>query len=254
MDSSHITAFSFTPFILAGFSNGISPWALVVLIIFNAFLYAGFLKRRQVILAGVVFITAVSAVSFAWTLGVFDAWRGHDFLDIAFNFVYFFFYGLLVILGITNLYDWRICRRAANPADLKIRPWGMFKKDDDSAGRQIPAAAKGEKDIIAAWLKIILAALLSGFAASSFEMIAIRQSYMTTVFDVFWASGFEAKSVAILLLYELAFIAPLVLVFAAFLFLADNKKFIAVVHKHITKIKIVNSAVYFGFGIGLLLI
>lgn len=178
------------PFILsAGFVDGLNPCAIATLLFLIAFIFTLKKLRREVFKYGIVYILAIYLVYFLIGLGLI---RGLTFFG-----VHHFFAKvgviLVIFLGLINLKDyffpkWPISLRIPMPARTKIMEQ-MYKGT-------LPAT-------------FVLGFLvgLCTFPCSGAIYVAVT--------GLLAAKETWLRGVAYLLLYNLAFVAPLILVLAA---------------------------------------
>lgn len=193
--------FGILPIIGAGLLDGINPCAFATLIFFITYLSVLGLERRKIIWVAIPFILSVFLTYFI--LG-FVAYQILEWLEVIrwvsqaiFALTVLF---LLFLAGMT-FYDYTLLKRGKGekmslklPDRIRKRMNLMIRKRTAFGG-------------------FVVGAVVTGFLVSLFELICTGQVYLPTLVYVVQVSGQRAKALLYLLVYNLAFILPLVVVF-----------------------------------------
>jgi hypothetical protein len=238
----------------AGLIDGFNPCAFTVLVFFISFLtFAGY-NRQQIIILGSFFILAVAVTYVLIGLGLFEFFRRLEVFYFLSHLVYLLTAILALILGGFSLYDYWIFKKTNNPEAIKLKLPEFVKQQIHKVIRE-KTDTRGRPDLKSApKLKLAMAALTSGFVVSILESICTGQMYLPTIIYVLGFAKLKMRAIGYLLLYNLMFILPLVGVFMLGLFGMTSEGFAKLARRHLATIKIITSAVFFGLGIGLLLI
>lgn len=248
-------SFNLLTMVGAGLVDGINPCAFTVLVFFISFLsFVGY-KRQQIVILGSFFILAVFLTYILIGVGLFEFFRRLEFFYSLSWIVYLLTAILALFLGVLSLYDYWIFKKTGDAERIKLRLPDLVKQQIHKVIRE-KTDPRGRLDLKAvSKLKLALAALSSGFIVSILESVCTGQMYLPTILYVLgFSKGFNLKAMGYLLLYNLMFILPLVGIFILGLFGMTSGGFAKLANRHLAKVKVFTAAVFFGLGIGLLLI
>jgi cytochrome c biogenesis protein CcdA len=96
------------------------------------------------------------------------------------------------------------------------------------------------------------AGFVVGILVSVFEFACTGQIYLPTIIYMLKLPGYRFSALGYLLLYNLMFIVPLIIIFMLAWKGVTSEQFAGIMYKHLSKIKM-GMAIFF-FGMGLLLI
>jgi hypothetical protein len=237
----------------AGLIDGVNPCAFTVLVFFISFLtFVGY-HRRQIFILGIFFILAVFLTYLGIGLGLFEFFRSLEIIILLSRIIYYITAVLALTLGVFSLYDWWIFNKTKDPDKVKIKLPGIIKKQIQGVIRhKTDDRTRGRKD--RSILALIFTALSCGFIVSLLESVCTGQLYLPTIVFVLGVPELKAKAFLYLLLYNLMFILPLLIVFG-FAFLGVNsERFAKIAHMHLAKVKLLTAIVFFALGFSLLFI
>ncbi|MFZ5799754.1 MAG: DUF1573 domain-containing protein, partial [Candidatus Omnitrophota bacterium] len=247
------SSFKLLAVLSAGLVDGVNPCAFTVLVFFISFLtFVGY-HRRQILILGSFFILAVFITYILIGVGLFEFFYRLEAFYIISHIVYIITAVIVLVLAVINLYDYWVFKKTGDPEKTKLKLPDMVKQRIHKVIRQ-ETDVRSKPGLSASRLKLALAALSSGFIVSILESICTGQMYLPTIIYVLGFTKFKLRALSLLLLYNLMFILPLVAVFALGLLGMTSQKFAALASRHLAKVKIITAAVFFGLGIGLLLI
>lgn len=230
----------------AGFLDGINPCAFATIVFFISFLaFAGY-RKREMILAGSFFTIAVFTAYFLIGLGIFKFLRSLNIFSYAALVINIIIGSLAFVLGILSIVDYFRFKKThdaknsmlqlSQPIKNKIRSIiGADFRQDQKTGRK-------------AMFKIIWTAFTAGFMISILESICTGQVYLPTIAYVLRIPGKHMPALLYLLVYNFAFIAPLIIVFIMGLFGATSKDFSKFMQCHFGFIKLFTAALFFVLG------
>ncbi len=188
---------------LAGVVDGLNPCAFAVLVFFIAYLAAGGYKGRQVLTVGGAFTGGVFLAYVTAGLGLYKLL---DLLGSALTVAGRWLYGLTalfcLVLAVLSFLDFQKARRG-RIKEMSLQLPDRLKKQARAVVRQ------GQR--MSAY---ILGAFVTGLLVSLLELACTGQLYLPTIIFVLSVPAMRARAVAYLLLYNLAFILPLGVVFA----------------------------------------
>lgn len=192
----------FTVF-LAGLVDGLNPCAFATLIFFIAYLAAGGYKGRQVLTVGGAFTAGVFLAYLTVGLGLYKVL---DLLGSALTIAGRWLYRLTalfcLVLGVLSFVDFLKARKG-RIGEMTLRLPDRLKNRARAVVRQ------GQR-----MSAHVLGAFLTGLLVSLLELACTGQLYLPTIVFVTSVPALRARAVAYLLLYNLAFILPLGIVFA----------------------------------------
>jgi cytochrome c biogenesis protein CcdA len=187
---------------LAGLVDGLNPCAFATLIFFIAYLAAGGYKGRQVLAVGGAFTGGILLVYLTVGLGLYKLL---DLLGSALTVAGRWLYGLTalfcLVLGVLSFMDFLKARKG-RIEEMTLRLPDRLKNRARAVVRQ------GQR--MSAY---ILGAFITGLLISLLELACTGQLYLPTIVFVTSVPALRARAVAYLLLYNLAFILPIGIVF-----------------------------------------
>lgn len=208
----------FTPagVVVAGLVDGINPCAISTLVFFISMLAVAKVRGRTLAVAGAVFCAASFATYFAIGFGLLRAlhlFSGFTLVREAIN------WAMVAVLAAFSFLSFRDARRYAasgNPSDVTLQLPGGIKARihrvmrEELRGRRIAGAA-----------------FLIGVAVTVLESVCTGQVYVPTLVYVVKTGESVLRGSLYLLLYNAAFIVPLVAVFALTCFGLEFRKLMA---------------------------
>ncbi|MCX7834904.1 MAG: hypothetical protein N2450_02385 [bacterium] len=196
------TNLSFWTLISAGLLDGINPCAFSTIIFFLSFLtYIGS-NRRQILTVGISFCLAVFCTYLLLGIGAFGILTQLKTFQLISEIIYWItavLLGLLILLTIRDLWTWL---NGAPPSDAILQlPNGLKKKIHQVIKENL--TTKG----------LFIGAVLIGFLVSLFESICTGQVYLPTIVILLNDPLLSSQAWLYLILYNLMFIVPLLIVF-----------------------------------------
>lgn len=230
---------------LAGLVDGLNPCAFATLIFFIAYLTAGGYKGRQVLAVGGAFTAGVFLAYLAVGLGLYKVL---DLLGNTLTLLGRGLYGLTavfcLVLAVLSFLDYRKARQGqiegmtlSLPKALRNRARAVVRKGAGGDPRPIPAYAAG--------------AFVTGTLVSLLELACTGQLYLPTIIFVLSVPALRARAAAYLLLYNLAFILPLVVVFALTYFGTTSFQLGQFLQKRTAAVKLGTAAVFLALALWL---
>lgn len=238
---------TFTPLVIigAGLIDGINPCAFTVIVFFISFLALQGYRKIELIVIGASFILAVFLTYLLMGLGLFGflyrlegVWR----LIKIFNFSVGVF---SIVMGCLALYDFFIYQKTKQTEGLFLQlPKPIKNRIHNIIG--LHYRKQGEKN------SLIISAFITGFLVSLLEAVCTGQTYLPTISFVLKTTHLKVSALFYLLLYNLMFIVPLVLIFVFALLGVSSEQFSKFLKKHLSVIKILMAALFFGLGVFLM--
>jgi len=213
------------PVMAAGLIDGINPCAFTTLIFLLASLALAGRGRREVLVIGALFTLSVFLTYLGVGLGLFAAIRAASAVSLVSALLRWIIFALLIVFAALSVYDYtRI--RAGRPSDMLLQlPHSLKLKIHAS----IRTRAKT--------LALAGSSLAMGFLVSIFEFACTAQVYLPTL--AYLARALKrADALGLLLVYNLCFIAPLLVVFAASYLGVSSRRITVLFQSHMGKVKL----------------
>ncbi|MBI4777550.1 DUF1573 domain-containing protein [Candidatus Desantisbacteria bacterium] len=246
------------PILVAGLIDGINPCAFATIIFFLSYLVLAGRGRKEILLVGISFTTAVFLTYLLIGLGIFHV------LKIAnFRIIHYLIASMTIILGILSLRDY-----------LKIKQ-GKLSEDITQAitkqitgSNTIPPTPPADEIICLGGVcnlpktrihesiykhgkagGYILSSFGLGLTISALEFSCTGQIYVPTLMYMTKISGLKMMAFGYLILYNLVFVAPLIIIFLLSYNGVKSKTFSGFAEKHAANIKLAISLFFFCMGI-----
>lgn len=240
--------------ISAGLIDGINPCAFTVLVFFMSFLaFVGY-KRKQMFILGSFFIFAVFITYILIGFGLFEIFRKLEVFAFISRIIYLFTAILALVLGLVSLYDYIIYKVTKDPERIALKLPEIVKRQIHSAIKEKIDARINPTLSEGSLAKLAFAALSSGFIVSILESICTGQLYLPTIVYVLKIEQMKFKALLYLLLYNLMFIFPLVIIFILALLGMTSETFSKIAKMHLAKVKLATALLFFSLGLILLFI
>lgn len=231
----------------AGLLDGINPCAFTVIVFFISFLALQGYKRKELIAIGLSFILAVFLTYLLIGLGLFGFlyrlktfWGVTRVINISIGI-------LSIILGVFCVWDFFKFKRTKNTEGLILQLPASVKKQIHSViGMHYRRHKQGH---IA---RLMLSALVTGFLVSILEAVCTGQVYLPTITFVLKTAPLKLQALGYLLLYNLMFIIPLLVIFLFALLGVTSGEFSRILKKHLLTIKVLMALLFFSLGIFLI--
>jgi len=219
------------PVVLAGLIDGINPCAFTTLIFLLASLALAGRSRREVLIIGGLFSLSVFLSYGLIGLGFFAALRAASSVAIVGLVLRWVLFAVLVVFAGLSVYDWTLIRRG-RPSEILLQlPTSLKRRIHDSIRGGVRAAA------------LAGSSLVLGFLVSIFEFACTGQVYLPTL--AYLARGRGSDDALLLLgLYNLCFILPLLVVFAASYAGVSSKRITTIFQARMGAVKLALAAVF----------
>ncbi|OHD11460.1 MAG: hypothetical protein A2086_10340 [Spirochaetes bacterium GWD1_27_9] len=187
--------------ILSGLLDGINPCAFTVIILLLSYLSLQLKNAKKILISGLFYIIAVFITYFLVGIGIFEFIRRlqtFNIISTIFKYILtFFLFGLSII----TLFDFI--------KSLQGKSNQMFLKLPDFLQKSIRQNIREQmKDY-----KILFGSFLLGFIISLFELVCTGQVYLPIIGYIIRSSDQFLNGIFFLIIYNIAFILPLTVVF-----------------------------------------
>jgi len=250
----HFKNFAPASVVIAGLEDGINPCAFTVIVFFISFLALQGYRKRQLLIIGTAFIFSVFLTYLCIGLGVFNLFyrfRGFWVITHLLNIV---IGAVSIFLGILAVADFIKFKKTGSTESLALQ---LPKPVKDSIHRVVGffyrrSNAEKQRKASPGLIQLIVSALITGFLVSLLEAVCTGQVYLPTIAFVLKTSAFKLQALGYLLLYNIMFIVPLVIVFFFALTGTTSAEFSGFLKKHLGIIKIAMAILFFALGIFLI--
>lgn len=225
----------------AGLIDGLNPCAFATLIFFVSYLTISGRQGKEVLTVGTAFTLGVFlaylavGLGFHRVLGLFA-----DLLTTLGRWLYGLTAALCAVLAVVSFLDFRKARRgeigdmALNlPHGLRLRINAIIRR-----GRHSRAFVAG--------------AFVTGIIVSFLELACTGQVYLPTIIFVMSVPEMRARAASFLLLYNLLFITPLLVVFALVWYGTGAKQLSSFLQRHAATIKLGMALLFAGLALWLI--
>ena len=227
---------AFLPVIAAGLFDGINPCAFTTLIFLLASLALGGRGRREVLLIGALFSLAVFLTYFAIGMGFLAALRAASVVSLVSIILRWVLVAVLLTFAGLSVYDYTLIRRGRPTEILLQLPSALKKKIHASIRTRV-------RTVTLAGSSLVL-----GFLVSVFEFACTGQVYLPLLGYLVRVRR-QLDAVALLVLYNLCFIAPLLVVFGASYLGVSSGRITTVFQSHMGAVKLGLAAVFVGLAV-----
>jgi len=194
-------SFSFVAVLGAGLLDGLNPCAFTTIIFFVSYLAAMERKGREILLVGGAFTGAVFLAYFLVGAGVLSFVHSLGPINTLSRAVYIATGVFCLVLALVALYDLYKIRRGKHEETALRLPEFLRRR----AHRAIREGSKVRN--------FVWAAFVTGFLVSLLELACTGQVYLPTIIFVTGVPELRVNAFLYLLLYNLMFIVPLVVIF-----------------------------------------
>ncbi len=229
--------------ITAGLLDGVNPCAFGTIAFFVILLTTLGRKRREILTIGFTFAITVFVVYFLIGLGFLKFLTALSAVRLIGQVIYIAGGGFALLLGGLSLYDFLKSRRGdvkdmilKLPAPIRKRMHTVIIKEEGSRRTH----------------HFIIATVITGFMVSILELACTGQVYLPTIVYVAGEQSLRLKAIFYLIVYNLMFILPLLVVFMIAFLGASSAKLNDWSKKSVPVVKFLTAILFFTLG-GLLL-
>jgi cytochrome c biogenesis protein CcdA len=184
---------------LAGLADGINPCAFATIIFLLSYLHVARRTPREILAVGAAFISAVFLAYFVAGLGLAQILAKLSGLQTVRTWVNYLLAGVTLLVAMLSFRDAQLAARG-QLGEMTLQLPGLFKEQIRAA---IRTSAKARRFVIAAFL--------AGLVISLLELACTGQVYLPTI--LYMVRSGRSDAYGYLLIYNLAFIVPLIVVF-----------------------------------------
>jgi len=219
--------------VVAGLVDGLNPCAFATLVFFIAYLAASQRKGSEILAVGGAFTLGVFLAYLVVGLGLYKVldWLGSTLTTLG-RWVYGLTALLCAMLAVLSFLDFLKARQGRIDEMRLTLP-------DALRNRARAVVRQGQKA-----RTYIAAAFVTGLLVSLLELACTGQVYLPTLVFVTSIPTLRARAVAYLVLYNVMFIVPLVVVFALAYFGTSSLQFGLFLKRHTASVKLGTAVVF----------
>ncbi len=226
----------------AGLIDGINPCAFATIIFLISYLAFAGKKKREVVIIGTIYTLAVFITYMSVGLIFFEIIdRLRVTYGIISSIIFYFTLLLCVVFAVFTFFDY-LKALSKKTSDMKLTLPSKFKQKIHKVIRE-NVKMRG----------LILSSVIIGFLVSVFELACTGQVYLPTIMFILHNSSIKAQGFIYLLIYNVAFILPLVIIFCLNLAGISSKKLGDFLHKHVALTKLLLFLLFIGIAVYLVL-
>ena len=185
----------------AGLIDGLNPCAFATIVFFISYLAFTGRKGRDIVFVGGMFTLGVFLTYLGVGVGFLKFLASLPFLPAISRYLYGFTAALCLVLALGSVYDWYQARRG-RPEEMRLKLPNRLRRQ---INRVIREGARARA--------IAGVAFATGIVVSLIELACTGQVYLPTILFVLGVPAMRIRALAYLLLYNVVFVVPLVVVF-----------------------------------------
>lgn len=217
----------------AGLIDGVNPCAFATVIFFISYLTFVGRKRSEIFWVGLGFSGAVFTTYLLIGLGILSFIQHFSFMPLLSKIVYLITFMMLLVLGIYSFFDYVRVKRGRS-SRMKLQLPDFLKKRIHQVIREKSGSHH-----------YFFAAVGAGVIISFLEFTCTGQVYLPTILFVTHIPSFRMSALSYLLLYNLMFIIPLLIIFGAAYWGVTSERFSFFLQKRVSTIKLLTSLLFF---------
>ena len=225
----------------AGLLDGINPCAFATIVFFISYMSLVGRERKEMLIAGGAFAAAVFVTYLLVGMGALKFLSFLNEFSVIAKCVYLLAAIGTFTLAFLSLYDAIKARQGKVkeitlqlPKSLKLRIHKVIREQTRTSG-------------------VILGALAIGFAISALELVCTGQVYLPTITFVMGVEEMRGHALSYLILYNLMFVTPLLVVFGFVYWGTTSVQLGGVLQRHLMPVKVGTGALLLGLGVWLLM-
>ncbi len=222
----------------AGLVDGVNPCAFATIVFFVAYLAFVGRKGRELVFSGIAFTLGVFLAYLLLGLGLLQVLEAIDITRWG-RYFYIVVAVLCLVLAAINLTDYFKARRGkVEQMQLKL-PAAMR--------RQINRVIREGSGVQA----FVLVSFATGFVVSLIELACTGQVYVV-ILSALSHPTLRGQAFGYLLIYNVAFVVPLIAVFLLAFFGVSSGDLARVVERHTATVKLLTALLFLGLGVWLI--
>jgi cytochrome c biogenesis protein CcdA len=225
-------SFGLLTVLAAGLVDGLNPCAFATIVFFISYLAFVGRKGREVLAVGAAFALGVFLTYLGVGVGLLKFLASLPFLDALSRWVYGLTAALCLFLALGSLYDWWQARRG-KPEEMRLKLPTRLRRWINRVIR--------EGSGLRAFVPM---AFVTGAVISVIELACTGQVYLPTILFVLGVPGLRVRAGAYLVLYNLMFVLPLVVVFLLAYFGTTSQQLSQFINRRAATIKLATAGLF----------
>jgi len=225
---------------VGGLVDGINPCAFATLVFFVCCLTGAGTTRSVILAMGIFFTLGVMIAYFLTGVGLSEALLRLKHFPLASQALTWIIIAGTFVLAAVSFWDFVIALRGgASQMKLKL-PHRVRMRINAIISRRLRAGS------------VAIGALGVGMVVSLLEFVCTGQVYLPLIRYMTAVSETRLRALGLLVLYDVAFVVPLIIVFAATYFGLRSERLVAALKGHVAAAKFLLAAFFVGLGVLLL--
>lgn len=226
---------------IAGLVDGVNPCAFATIVFFLSFMALIGRSRREIIATGITFIATVFVIYLF--IGIF-LYRmvEMEFLSSIRYLLYYAIAAFAFILGIISIIDAILIAKGRTERMLLKLPKVIRRRMEKTIVKESKLR------------NYVASAVISGVVVSFLEFSCTGQVYVPTIFFVSGVSELKLRALWFLILYNIAFIIPLIILFLLAAFGLSSEKLYGFMRRRTLMLKIATALIFLSLAVTLMLI
>lgn len=221
---------------LAGLIDGINPCAMATLAFFISYLTFIGRRSREVLMVGLSYSFANFLAYLLIGLGLLKFLEAMTVIPLVVNILMIAMALFVIALGFLSLYDYYLFKRGRTK-EITLQLPAKFKKKIHETIRERAKASH-----------IIIASFTIGFLIAFQELFCTGQVYLPTILFVSKISTYRISAIGYLVLYNLFFIIPLIVIFVLVYFGVRSESLSKWAEGRVGMAKILTALLFFAMG------
>jgi len=221
---------------MAGAIDGLNPCAMATLAFFISYLSFIGKRSREILMVGMSYSFANFLAYLLIGLGLLKFIETLTFLPLFVNLLVISMALLVILLGFLSLYDYYLYKKG-DTKEIKLQ---LPKKLKQKIHETIREKTKTKH--------LVFASFAIGFLIAFQELFCTGQVYLPTILFVSKISQYRYSAIGYLILYNLFFIIPLLIIFILAYFGVRSENLSKWAEKRVGMVKIMTSLLFFTLG------
>jgi len=225
-------SFGLLTVLAAGLVDGLNPCAFATIVFFISYLAFAGHQGREMLAVGTAFTLGVFLTYLGVGLGFSRFLASLPFLSVISRWVYGLTATLCLFLAAGSLYDWWQARHG-KPGEMRLKLPALLRR---WINRTIREGAG-----VRAFVPVTF---VTGAVISIIELACTGQVYLPTILFVLGVPELQVQAGLYLVLYNLMFILPLVVVFGLAYFGTTSQQLVLFIHRRAASIKLITAGLF----------
>ncbi len=231
--------------LIAGLIEGLNPCALATLVFFISYLTMIGQGRKQILVVGLGFSGTAFLTHLLLGIGILGFIQHFSFLPLFSRVVYLITFLLSLFVAIFSFYDYLQLKKG-KPSRMKLQVPDFLKKRIHWIIRTRSAELEGTQEGQA--LRFLLASVFIGFIVTLLQSTCTSQVYLPTLLFVTHIPSLRGSSVFYLVLYNLVYILPLLVIFSIVYWGVTSEQLSFFLQRRASTIKLLTSFFFFALA------